>query len=132
MWAEISKQGPVSKSKTPATVSAVYSPRDNPATARGFSAASGFSFRSNSRPARPPTYIASNAGIKACSFGFGGPKLGLGMRVRVPCHCHQFHSVMVLSRPIYHPSVSSWSTDSSIDLLASRPPIFSLQQSPLK
>mmetsp|Transcript_1313 Transcript_1313/g.2718 ORF Transcript_1313/g.2718 Transcript_1313/m.2718 type:complete len:204 (+) Transcript_1313:364-975(+) len=49
---------PVSKVKTPATVSAAYSPRERPATPWQRSMRSGLSFRSFSMPARPPTYIA--------------------------------------------------------------------------
>mmetsp|Transcript_41089 Transcript_41089/g.64998 ORF Transcript_41089/g.64998 Transcript_41089/m.64998 type:complete len:200 (-) Transcript_41089:304-903(-) len=49
---------PVSKSKTPATASAVYSPRDRPATAWQRSTFSGFSLRSFSIAARPATNIA--------------------------------------------------------------------------
>mmetsp|Transcript_43430 Transcript_43430/g.80941 ORF Transcript_43430/g.80941 Transcript_43430/m.80941 type:complete len:324 (+) Transcript_43430:435-1406(+) len=49
---------PVSKSKTPATVSAVYSPKERPATAWQRFTLSGWSALSFSIPASPATYIA--------------------------------------------------------------------------
>mmetsp|Transcript_93338 Transcript_93338/g.207650 ORF Transcript_93338/g.207650 Transcript_93338/m.207650 type:complete len:226 (+) Transcript_93338:647-1324(+) len=49
---------PNSKSKTPATVRAVYSPRESPATACMRVVVSGLSCLSFSTPAKPPTYMA--------------------------------------------------------------------------
>mmetsp|Transcript_125542 Transcript_125542/g.280138 ORF Transcript_125542/g.280138 Transcript_125542/m.280138 type:complete len:247 (-) Transcript_125542:346-1086(-) len=49
---------PVSKSKTPATVSATYSPKESPATAWQRSTFSRRSTLSRSTPAKPPMYMA--------------------------------------------------------------------------
>mmetsp|Transcript_21186 Transcript_21186/g.59923 ORF Transcript_21186/g.59923 Transcript_21186/m.59923 type:complete len:299 (+) Transcript_21186:322-1218(+) len=63
---------PVLKLRTPATVSAVYSPTKRPATAVGRSAASGLVSRSCSMPARQATYMAGIMTL-GCSSLDSGP-----------------------------------------------------------
>mmetsp|Transcript_52212 Transcript_52212/g.161729 ORF Transcript_52212/g.161729 Transcript_52212/m.161729 type:complete len:206 (-) Transcript_52212:524-1141(-) len=63
---------PVSKSKTPATVSATYSPKESPATAWQRSIRSGLVPRNFSMAARPPTYMAGWQNF-VCSSLDSGP-----------------------------------------------------------
>mmetsp|Transcript_24025 Transcript_24025/g.56929 ORF Transcript_24025/g.56929 Transcript_24025/m.56929 type:complete len:202 (+) Transcript_24025:176-781(+) len=62
---------PSSKVKTPAAQSAVYSPRDNPATAIGRSTASGREARSFSMPAMPARNIAGWQTLVSSSLSSG-------------------------------------------------------------